>query len=217
MKFGTKVIHAGHRPDPSTGAVITPIFQTSTFVQESPGKHKGFEYSRSQNPTRKILEDNVAALENGNFGLCFSSGMAAIDAIIRLLKPGDEVICTHDPYGGTYRLFTKIYNGLGIKFHFINMGRAENVDECLNHKTKLIWVETPSNPLLNIIDIKKICDIANHHEIRVAVDNTFASPCLQQPLDLGAGLCRTVHERPTSRRSDPTGSGHRRRRSAPCP
>ena len=186
MKFGTKVIHAGIHPDPSTGAIMTPIFQTSTFVQEGPGKHKGYEYSRSQNPTRKVLEDNLAALESGNYGLCFSSGMAAIDAIIKLLKPGDEVICTHDLYGGTYRLFTKIYSGFGIKFHFIDMSRADEIEDFLNHKTKLIWIETPTNPLLNIIDIKRICEIARHHEIRVAVDNTFATPCLQQPISLGA-------------------------------
>jgi cystathionine beta-lyase len=188
MKFGTKVIHAGIHPDPATGAIMTPIYQTSTYVQESPGKHKGYEYSRSQNPTREVLEKNLTFLENGKYGLCFSSGMAAIDAIIKLLKPGDEVICTHDLYGGTYRIFTKIFSGLGIKFHFIDMSIAEDVDQYLNHKTKMIWIETPSNPLLNIIDIKKISDMAKHHEIRVAVDNTFATPYLQQPLDLGADI-----------------------------
>jgi cystathionine beta-lyase len=188
MKFGTKVIHAGIKPDIATGAIMTPIYQTTTYIQKSPGKHKGYEYSRSQNPTREVLENNLAALENGNFGLCFSSGMAAIDAIVKLLKPGDEVICTHDLYGGTYRMFTKIFSNLGIRFHFINMTQAEDVEQFVNHKTKLIWIETPTNPLLNIIDIRKICEMAKQHEIKVAVDNTFATPCLQLPLDLGADM-----------------------------
>lgn len=186
MKFGTKVIHAGINPDPATGAIITPIYQTSTFVQGKPGNHKGFEYSRTGNPTRIVLEKNLAALENGIAGICFSSGMAAIDAIIRMLKPGDEVVCSVDLYGGTYRLFTKIYNGLGIRFHFVDLTKAKDIEPYLNHKTKLIWIETPSNPLLKIIDIKKISETAREHEIRVAVDNTFATPCLQRPLDLGA-------------------------------
>ena len=188
MKFGTKVIHAGIKPDTATGAIMTPIYQTTTYVQQRPGKHKGYEYSRSQNPTREVLENNLAALENGNFGLCFSSGMAAIDAIVKLLKPGDEVICTHDMYGGTYRMFTRIYGDLGIRFHFINMTEAEDVEQFVNHKTKLIWIETPTNPLLNIIDIRKICEMAKQHEIKVAVDNTFATPYLQLPLDLGADM-----------------------------
>lgn len=188
MKFGTKVIHAGVKPDPHTGAIMTPIYQTSTYVQDAPGKNKGYEYSRSQNPTREVLEINLAALENGNYGLCFSSGMAAIDAILKLLKPGDEVICTRDLYGGTYRIMTRIYNGLGIKFHFGNMTDAEDIEPLINHKTKLIWIETPTNPLLNIIDIRKVCDIAKLNEIKVAVDNTFATPCLQLPLDLGADI-----------------------------
>ncbi len=188
MKFGTKVIHAGVKPDPHTGAIMTPIYQTSTYVQDAPGKHKGYEYSRSQNPTREILEKNLAAIENGNYGLCFSSGMAAIDAVLKLFKPGDEVICTRDLYGGSYRIMTRIYNGLGIKFHFVNMTNAEDIEPLINHKTKLIWIETPSNPLLNIIDIQKVCDIAMYHEIKVAVDNTFATPCLQLPLDLGADI-----------------------------
>ncbi|MGD9327403.1 MAG: PLP-dependent aspartate aminotransferase family protein [Cyclobacteriaceae bacterium] len=188
MKFGTKVIHAGVKPDPHTGAIMTPIYQTSTYVQDAPGKHKGYEYSRSQNPTREVLEKNLAAIENGNYGLCFSSGMAAIDAVLKLFKPGDEVICTRDLYGGTYRIMTRIYNGLGIKFHFVNMTNAEDIEPLINHKTKLIWIETPTNPLLNIIDIQKVCDIAMHHEIKVAVDNTFATPCLQLPLDLGADI-----------------------------
>jgi len=188
MKFGTKVIHAGIKPDQATGAIMTPIYQTSTFVQKGPGKHKGYEYSRTQNPTREVLENNLAALENGNFGLCFSSGMAAIDAIVKLLKPGDEVISTHDLYGGTYRIFTEIFSKLGIKFHFIDMTQAGDVKQFINHKTKLIWIESPTNPLLNIIDIQKTCEIAKHHEIKVAVDNTFATPCLQLPLDLGADI-----------------------------
>ncbi len=188
MKFGTRVIHAGVTPDLQTGAIMTPIYQTSTYVQDAPGKHKGYEYSRSQNPTREVLEKNLAVLENGIYGLCFSSGMAAIDAVLKLLKPGDEVICTRDLYGGTYRLMTRIYCGLGIKFHFLNMNDAENIEHLVNHNTKLIWIETPTNPLLNIIDIRKVCDIAKHNEIKVAVDNTFATPCLQLPLDLGADI-----------------------------
>ena len=188
MKFGTKVIPAGIKPDPDTGAIMTPIYQTSTYVQDSPGKHKGYEYSRTQNPTREVLENNLAILENGNFGLCFSSGMAAIDAVLRLLKPGDEVICTRDLYGGTHRIMSRIYNGLGIKFHFVNMTDVNCIADYINHKTKLIWIETPTNPLLNIIDIREVCNIARHHEIKVAVDNTFATPCLQQPLELGADI-----------------------------
>jgi cystathionine beta-lyase len=188
MKFGTKVIHAGVKPDPQTGAIMTPIYQTSTYVQEAPGIHKGYEYSRSQNPTREALENSLAALENGNYGLCFSSGMAAIDAILKRLKPGDEVICTRDLYGGTYRIMTQIYNGLGIKFHFVDMTDAKIIEPLINQKTKLIWIETPTNPLLNIIDIQKVCDIARHNQIKVTVDNTFATPCLQLPLDLGADI-----------------------------
>ena len=188
MKFGTKVIHAGVKPDPHTGSIMTPIYQTSTYVQDAPGKHKGYEYSRSQNPTREVLENNLAALENGKYGLCFASGMAAIDAVLKLLKPGDEVICTRDLYGGTYRIMTQIFSGLGIKFHFTNMIDPEDIEPLINHKTKLIWIETPTNPMLNIIDIKKVCDIVQHNEIKVAVDNTFATPCLQLPLDLGADI-----------------------------
>jgi cystathionine beta-lyase len=188
MKFGTKVIHAGVEPDPHTGAIMTPIYQTTTYVQDAPGKHKGYEYSRSQNPTREVLEKNLAALENGNYGLCFSSGMAAIDAVLKLLKPGDEVICTRDLYGGTYRIMTRIFGGLGIKFHFANMIDPDEIESLINHKTKLIWIETPTNPMLNVIDIRKVCDIARHNEIKVAVDNTFATPCLQLPLELGADI-----------------------------
>ncbi|MBX9853162.1 MAG: PLP-dependent aspartate aminotransferase family protein, partial [Cytophagaceae bacterium] len=188
MKFGTKVIHAGVEPDPSTGAIMTPVYQTSTYVQKSPGKHKGYEYSRTQNPTRNALQKSIAALENGKHGLCFASGMAAIDAIIRLLKPGDEVVSTNDLYGGTYRIFTKIFEGYGIKFHFISMEEAKNVSSYINDKTKLIWIETPTNPLLKIIDIHAIAQIAKKKKVLVAVDNTFATPYLQLPLELGADI-----------------------------
>jgi cystathionine beta-lyase len=188
MKFGTKVIHAGIKPDPSTGAIMTPIYQTSTYVQKAPGEHQGYEYSRTQNPTRKALEENMAALENGTYGICFSSGMAAIDAVIKLLKPGDEVISTNDLYGGTYRIFTKIFSVFGIKFHFIDMSDPETITEYINHRTKLIWIETPTNPMMNIVDIREVCKKALDNEILVAVDNTFATPYLQLPLDLGADI-----------------------------
>ncbi|MFN6946069.1 MAG: trans-sulfuration enzyme family protein, partial [Cytophagaceae bacterium] len=188
MKFGTKAIHAGVKPDPETGAIMTPIYQTSTYVQSSPGNHKGYEYSRTHNPTRTALQDSLAALENGKFGLCFASGMAAIDTIIKILKPGDEVISTNDLYGGTYRIFTKIFEAYGIKFHFVSMDKAENVKQFINGNTKLIWIETPTNPLLNIIDIKAISAIAKEKNVLVAVDNTFATPYLQRPLDLGADI-----------------------------
>jgi cystathionine beta-lyase len=188
MKFATKAIHAGLEPDPSTGAIMTPIFQTSTYVQAAPGKHKGYEYSRTHNPTRKALENNLAAIEDGKYGLCFGSGMAATDTIVKLLKPGDEVISTNDLYGGTYRMFTKIFANYGIKFHFIPMANAADVEKLVNKNTRLIWVETPTNPMLNIIDIKAIADITKKHKILLAVDNTFASPYLQQPLNLGADI-----------------------------
>ncbi|WP_262888127.1 cystathionine gamma-synthase [Cyclobacterium roseum] len=188
MKFGTKAIHAGIEPDPSTGAIMTPIFQTSTYVQKSPGDHQGYEYSRTQNPTRKALENNLAALENGKHGLCFSSGMAAIDAVLKLLKPGDEVISTNDLYGGTYRIFTKIFSNYGIRFHFVNMEDMEQVKPLINKNTRLIWAETPTNPMMNIIDIKALAAIAKNHGILFGVDNTFATPFLQNPLDQGADL-----------------------------
>ncbi len=188
MKFGTKAIHAGIEPDPSTGAIMTPIYQTSTYVQASPGDHKGFEYSRSGNPTRDALQKNLAALENGTHGLCFGSGLAAIDAVIKLLSPGDEVISTNDLYGGTYRIFTKIFEKYGIKFHFIGMGEAANIEKYINSNTKLIWVETPTNPMMNVIDIKAVARISKKHEVLLAVDNTFATPYLQTPLDLGADI-----------------------------
>jgi cystathionine beta-lyase/cystathionine gamma-synthase len=188
MKPATKYIHAGAHPDPSTGAIMTPIFQTSTYVQSSPGQHKGFEYARSQNPTRKALEEALAIIENGKFGLAFSSGVAATDAVIKLLKPGDEVIAANDMYGGTYRLFTKVFEKFGIKFHYVNMHEAGNISNYINSNTKLIWTESPTNPLMNICDIAAIATIAKKNKLLLAVDNTFASPYLQNPLDLGADI-----------------------------
>lgn len=188
MKFGTKVIHAGIHPDPSTGAIMTPIYQTSTYVQDAPGKHKGFEYARTQNPTRNALQDNLAALENGKYGICFASGLAAMDAIIKLLKSGDEIIATNDLYGGSYRLMTKVFGQFGIKSHFIDMTDPKNLEAQINKNTKFIFVETPTNPMLNIVDIKSICTLAKKYKVKVVVDNTFASPYLQNPLDLGADI-----------------------------
>lgn len=187
MKFETKVIHAGITPDPSTGAIMTPIFQTSTYVQNKPGDHKGFEYARTQNPTRKALEANLAALENGNFGICYSSGLGALDAVLKLLEPGDEVISSNDLYGGSYRLMVQLFERYGIKMHFTDMTDAENVRALVNDKTRLIWAETPTNPMLNIVDIKAMA-AATNDKILLAVDNTFASPYLQNPLDLGADI-----------------------------
>ena len=188
MKLETKIIHAGMTPDPSTGAVMVPIYQTSTYVQEAPGKHKGFEYARSQNPTRFALEEAFAQIENGKFGLAFSSGVAATDAVIKLLAPGDEVIAANDMYGGTYRLFSKIFEKFGIKFHYINMQDANNIKSHINKNTKLIWAETPTNPLMNIVDISAVAAIAKANNIMLCVDNTFASPYLQNPLDQGADI-----------------------------
>ncbi len=188
MKFGTKAIHAGLEPDPSTGAIMTPIFQTSTYVQESPGVNKGFGYARGKNPTRLALEKNLAALENGKHAICFSSGMGATDAVMKLLRPGDEVITGDDLYGGSYRMFTKIFAPYGIKFHFINMTDANNIRPYINDKTKLIWIETPTNPTMQIVDIEACSTIAKEHNLLLTVDNTFASPCLQNPLDLGADI-----------------------------
>jgi cystathionine beta-lyase/cystathionine gamma-synthase len=189
MKFNTKTIHGGqHDIDPAYGAVMPPIYQTSTYAQSTPGGHKGFQYSRSGNPTRSALERNLASIENGEFGLAFGSGLAAIDAVIKLLKSGDEVISTNNLYGGSYRLFTKIYEDFGIKFHFIGMEHAANIENFINKNTKLIWVETPTNPMMNIIDIKACAAIAKKHDILLAVDNTFATPYLQTPLDLGADI-----------------------------
>jgi cystathionine beta-lyase len=188
MKFGTKAVHAGAEPDPLTGAVMTPIYQTSTYAQESPSKHKGYAYARGANPTRDALQKSIAALENGNFGLCFSSGMGATDAVIKLLNPGDEVITSNDLYGGSYRMFKRVFERFGIKFHFIDVTNTENVKSYINEKTKLLWLETPSNPLMRITDIAACSAIAKKHNILVAVDNTFASPYLQNPLDLGAHI-----------------------------
>ncbi len=187
-RFGTKAIHAGIDPDPATGAIMTPIYQTTTYVQTAPGQHKGYEYSRSQNPTRHALEKSIAALENAEFGLCFASGLAAIDAIIKTLRPGDEVISTNDLYGGSYRLFTKIFQEFGIKFHFISLDKIDTIEQHITDKTKLIWVETPTNPMMNIIDIEGAAVIAKKYNVLLAVDNTFSTPYLQNPLDLGADV-----------------------------
>ncbi|HET9431704.1 MAG TPA: cystathionine gamma-synthase, partial [Chitinophagaceae bacterium] len=188
MKIATKLIHAGAEPDPSTGAIMTPIFQTSTYVQEAPGKHKGFEYARSQNPTRKALEEAFAVIENGRFGLAFSSGVAATDAVIKLLQPGDEVICANDMYGGTYRLFTKIFEKFGIRFKYVDTTDVTNVKAAVSDKTRLVWLETPTNPLMNITDIEAVSAITRPAKILLAVDNTFATPYLQNPLDKGADI-----------------------------
>jgi cystathionine gamma-lyase len=188
MKFGTKAIHAGVEPDPTTGAIMTPIYQTSTYVQESPGKHKGYEYSRTHNPTRDVLQNNLAALENGKFGLCYSSGLGATDCVMKLLRPGDEVVAANDLYGGTYRIFTKVFQEFGIKFHFVQMDNMDEIEKNINAKTRLIWIETPTNPLLNIIDIKAVAEISKRHKTLLCVDNTFASPFLQNPLDMGADI-----------------------------
>lgn len=188
MKTGTRFIHAGMEPDPSTGAIMTPIYQTSTYVQEAPATNKGYEYARSQNPTRTALEAAYAQIENGKFGLAFSSGVAATDAVIKLLVPGNEVICGNDMYGGTYRLFTKVFEKFGIKFHYVNMQDVANVRQYINQNTKLIWAETPTNPLMNICDIAGLAAIAKEHNVLLCVDNTFASPYLQNPLDLGADI-----------------------------
>ncbi len=188
MKFNTKTIHGNQEHDKAYGAVMPPIYQTTTYAQTTPGGHKGYEYSRSGNPTRTALENSFASIENGTHGLAFGSGLAAIDAVMKLLKPGDEVISTNDLYGGTYRLFTKIFEGFGIKFHFVGMENASKIESYVNKNTKLIWVETPTNPMMNIIDIKATAAVSKKHNILLAVDNTFATPYLQQPLDLGADI-----------------------------
>jgi cystathionine gamma-lyase len=186
--FGTRAIHAGMTPDPTTGAIMTPIFQTSTYVQEYPGKHKGFAYARGKNPTREALQQNIAALEGGRHCLCFSSGMGAVDAIVKLLKPGDEVITGDDLYGGSYRMFTRVFANFGIKFHYINLTDASNIEKYVNKNTKLLWVETPTNPTMQIMDLEAINTIAKKHQLIFAVDNTFASPFLQNPLRWGADI-----------------------------
>ena len=188
MKFGTKAIHAGVQPDPTTGAIMTPIYQTSTYVQEAPGVNKGYGYARGKNPTREALQEALAALENGSYCVAFSSGVAATDAVLKLLSPGDEVITGDDLYGGTYRLFTKIYERFNIKFHFIDLTDANNIERCINQKTKLIWTETPTNPTMQIIDIGAVARIAKENNVLMVADNTFASPYLQNPLDQGADI-----------------------------
>ncbi len=188
MKFDTKVIHSGIEPDPATGAIMTPIYQTSTYVQASPGNHKGYEYGRSQNPTRSALEKNLAALENGVDAVCFGSGLAAMDAILKLLSPGDEVVATNDLYGGSYRLMTRVYGKYGIKFTFVGLESASSILDHITDRTKMIWIETPTNPMLNIIDIHEVCEAVKDRDLNIVVDNTFASPYLQNPIDLGADI-----------------------------
>lgn len=188
MKFGTKAIHAGIEPDPSTGAIMTPIFQTSTYVQPAPGQHKGYEYSRTQNPTRDALQANLAALEGANHALCFGSGLAATDAVLKLLKPGDEVLCSSDLYGGTYRLFTKVFQDFGLKFKFVDMHDLNRISEHFTANTRMVWIETPSNPMMNIIDIKGLAGVCKKFKALFCVDNTFATPYLQNPLALGADI-----------------------------
>ena len=188
MKFGTKAIHAGVHPDPTTGAIMTPIYQTSTYVQDGVGSNKGYEYSRTQNPTRHALEKNLAAIENGKYGACFGSGLAAIDCVLKMFNPGDEIVSTNDLYGGTYRIFKTIFEKYGLKFHFIGMENTKNIKDYINANTKLIWVETPTNPMMKIIDIAACSAIAKKHNCLLAVDNTFATPYLQNPLDLGADI-----------------------------
>lgn len=188
MKFATKAIHEGVAPDPATGAIMTPIYQTSTYVQEGVGNHKGYEYSRTLNPTRHALEKNLAAIENGKFGACFGSGLAAIDCVIKMLNPGDEVISTHDLYGGSYRIFKTIFEKYGLVFHFVDMTDVRNIQAKVNSNTKMIWVETPTNPMMNIIDILAAAEIARSAGAWLCVDNTFATPFLQSPLDLGADI-----------------------------
>ena len=188
MKFATKAIHEGVQPDPTTGAIMTPIYQTSTYVQDGVGNHKGYEYSRTLNPTRHALEKNIAAIENGKYGACFGSGLAAIDCVIKMLNPGDEVISTNDLYGGSYRIFKTIFEKYGIKFHFVNMQDPANVKALINQNTKIIWVETPTNPMMNIIDIEAMAHLSKSCGAMLCVDNTFATPFLQSPLDLGADI-----------------------------
>jgi len=187
-KLNTKLIHAGISPDPTTGAIMTPIYQTSTYVQAGPGENKGYEYARTQNPTRTVLQHALAAIEGGKYGLCFGSGMAATDAVMKLLKPGDEVIVSNDLYGGTYRIMTKVFANYGIVFHFIGMHDAQNITRYVNNNTKMIWIETPTNPLLNVIDIAACAEISKKHNLLLVCDNTFASPYLQNPLALGADI-----------------------------
>lgn len=188
LHFNSKTIHGGQTPDKAYGAVMPPIYQTSTYAQKSPGVHLGYEYSRTQNPTRHALEKSLASIESGTYGFAFGSGLAAIDAVLKLLNPGDEIISTHDLYGGSYRLFTKIFEGFGLFFHFVDLQNSEAILEKINSKTKMVWLETPTNPMMNVIDIQSVAKICKAHSIYLAVDNTFASPYLQQPLHLGADI-----------------------------
>ncbi|AUD02258.1 cystathionine gamma-synthase [Spirosoma pollinicola] len=188
MKFGTKAIHAGIEPDPTTGAIMTPIYQTSTYVQESPGKHKGYEYARTQNPTRNALQNNLAALENGKHGICYASGLGATDAILKLFKPGDEIIASNDLYGGTYRIMVRVFQEFGLKFTFVDLSDASKLEAAITPATKMVWIETPTNPLLRLVDIEAVAAITKPRTIQLVVDNTFASPYLQNPLDLGADI-----------------------------
>jgi cystathionine beta-lyase/cystathionine gamma-synthase len=188
LRFNSATIHGGQAPDPAYGAVMPPIYQTSTYAQTTPGGHKGFEYSRTHNPTRQALEKSLASIENGKHGLAFASGLAAMDAVMKLLQPGDEVISTNDLYGGSYRLFTKIFEGFGLKFHFVGMNDLANVEAAINSNTKLIWVETPTNPMMNVVDIEAVANLTKKNNLLLAVDNTFASPYLQQPLNFGADI-----------------------------
>ena len=188
MKFATKAIHAGIEPDPTTGAIMTPIYQTSTYVQESPGKHKGYEYARTQNPTRTVLQNNLAAIENGKHGICYASGLGATDAILKLYKPGDEIIASSDLYGGTYRIMVRVFQEFGLKFKFVGLEDAANLEAAITPATKMVWIETPTNPLLRLVDIASIAAITKQRNIQLVVDNTFASPYLQNPLDLGADI-----------------------------
>tara|TARA_B100000780_G_scaffold264208_1_gene218666 strand:+ start:339 stop:1493 length:1155 start_codon:yes stop_codon:yes gene_type:complete len=188
MHFNSRVIHGGQKLDKSFGAVMPPIYQTSTYAQTTPGGHKGYEYSRTHNPTRTALENSLASIETGKHGLAFGSGLAAMDAVLKLLKPGDEIIATHDLYGGSYRLFTKIFEIFNLNFHFVDLQNIQEIKSKINNKTKLIWVETPTNPMMNIVDIKSLSDISKTNDILLAVDNTFASPYLQNPLLLGADI-----------------------------
>lgn len=188
MHFNSKTIHGGQEPDKAYGAVMPPIYQTSTYAQTTPGGHKGFEYSRTHNPTRQALERSLASIEAGEFAFAFGSGLAAMDAVLKLLKPGDQVVSTDDLYGGSYRLFTKIFEDFGIRFHFVNMSNVDNVEAAINKNTRMVWVETPTNPMINVIDIKAVSVLCKTNDVLLAVDNTFASPYIQQPLNLGADI-----------------------------
>jgi cystathionine beta-lyase len=188
MHFNSKTIHGGQEPDKAYGAVMPPIYQTSTYAQTTPGGHKGFEYSRTHNPTRQALERSLASIEAGEFAFAFGSGLAAMDAVLKLLKPGDEVVSTDDLYGGSYRLFTKIFEDFGIRFHFVNMSNVDNFEAAINKNTRMVWVETPTNPMMNVIDIKAVSVLCKSNDVLLAVDNTFASPYIQQPLNLGADI-----------------------------